>query len=84
MRDNTKDREFDKFRPARDGKSKVANVLEGDTGLLEGISYDDIQASYPNNTTELYTFFFQSVQVAAIQVTYTNASKHTFLRARRV
>lgn len=84
MKESTKDRESDKFRAAQNNKSKVATTLEGDVGLLEGISYDDVQASYPNATTENYAYYLSAVLQATLEVTYTTASKTTFLRARRI
>lgn len=64
--------------------TKISVGIEGDTGLLEGVSYDDIVISYPTNSTELYTYFKNAVQVAAIEVTYSNSSKNILIRARRV
>lgn len=77
------DREHRKFRDAN-GSSKVAVTMEGDTGILEGISYDEIQATYPTNSTELYTYKLSGVDVAGVLVTYTNSSKHTLLSVERV
>ena len=78
------DNEAKRFRDAGLRGSKVAVVQEGDTGLLEGVQYDEIQASYPSSTTEVYTFYSSSVQVAEIEVVYTNASKKLISSARRV
>lgn len=84
MPSSFRDRDQAKFRDATNNKSKIAVTIEGDTGLLEGVSYDEIQASYPDSVTEVYTFFFQSTQVALIEVTYTNASKQSLSRVARV
>ena len=83
MQNSIKDREFDKFRDAN-GQSKVAVTLEGDTGLIEGISYDKITASYPTNSTELYSYFLNSVLQAQVLVTYSNSSKTIFVSSERV
>lgn len=78
------DLEKQKFRESSSGVV-VAVVTDGDvSGLLSGIQYDDIQASFPNSTTEIYTYLKDSVIVAQIQITYSNASKATFLRAQRL
>lgn len=58
--------------------------ISGDVGLLEGVQYDDIQASYPTPETEIYTYRLATVAVAQVEVTYTNSSKAVFLRARRL
>lgn len=78
------DREYAKYRDAGNGQTKVAVTNEGDTGLLEGIQYDDIQATYPNSTTENYAYYLDAVLVATIEVTYTNPTKSVLLRARRI
>lgn len=78
------DRTYKRFRDAGSGLTKVAVGLEGDTGLLEGVQYDEIQATYPTTSTELYTFYSATVQVAQIEVTYSNPSKATFVSAKRV
>lgn len=61
-----------------------AQDTAGDIGLLEGVLYDDIQATYPNATTENYAYYLQSALQATIEVTYSDTAKSTFLRARRV
>ena len=82
---SVKDNEQSKFRDAGALGTKVAVTTEGDVnGLLAGIQYDDIQATYPTATTELYTYYLGAVSVAAIQITYTNSSKQVFSRAQRV
>jgi hypothetical protein len=79
-----RDREFTKFRDAGGTETKVAVAIEGDTGLIQGIEYDDIQATFPNNTTEQYSYYLLTVLQATIEVTYTNECKKILLRARRV
>ena len=80
-----RDNEASKFRDAGNGKSKVAVVTEGDVnGLLSGASYDEIQATYPTTTTELYTYYLDSSSVAVVEITYTDSTKKVFLRARRL
>lgn len=88
-----KDRDFSSFveSPSRGAPSAarevfVGNKVEilGDIGLVQGIEYDDIQASYPDSSTENYSYYLQNELVAIIEVTYTNSSKNIFLRARRI
>lgn len=73
-------------RTRRDGNNgKVdAVVIEGDIGLLEGVSYDDIQATYPTSSTEVYSYYLAGNLVAQIEVTYSNSSKNTLTRVRRI
>lgn len=81
---DVRDNEAKKFRDTVDGPA-VAVTSEGDlSGLLSGVSYDDIQATFPTSTTELYTYLKASVTVAQIEITYSNSSKQTLLRARRL
>lgn len=84
MPSSFRDRDQAKFRDAIGDKSKVAVTIEGDTGLLENIQYDDIQATYPTSTTEVYSYYLGSVLQASIEVSYTNSSKNIFVRARRL
>ena len=84
MQNSVKDREFDRFRPAENGKSKVAVTLEGDTGLLQGITYDDIQAEFPSSTITNYKYYSSSVLVATIEVTFTDSAHSDVLRARKI
>jgi len=84
MKDNVKDREFDKFRSSPNNLSKIAVSVEGDSGLLQGIEYNDIQVTYPTNETENYTYYYDTVIQAVIEVTYTNLSKQELLRVRRL
>lgn len=81
---NVKDQELNKFR-TKNNKTLIAVTTEGDvSGILAGISYDDIQASYPSNTTEIYTYLKDSVIVAQVEVSYSNSSKQTLTRARKL
>jgi hypothetical protein len=78
------DREYTKFREAGNGQTKVAVGLEGDTGLLEGVSYDDIQVTYPSSSTERYAYFLSSTLQATIEVTYSDSTKEVLTRVRRI
>jgi len=83
-----RDNESKKLRDGGVNGTRVAVSLEESTGdingLLSGVKYNDIQATYPTGSTELYTYLFDSTIVAQIEITYTNSSKTNFLRARRV
>jgi len=68
-------RSFDVSNPLR--------VMNGE-GILAGITYDDIQATYPDLVTENYTYYLATALVATIQITYTDATKSTLTRARRI
>ena len=84
MKNTVQDREFDKFRSADNDKSKVAVTLEGDTGLLQGITYDDIQAEFPSSTITNYKYYSSSVLVATIEVTFMDSAHSDVLRARKI
>lgn len=79
----TQDRERDKFRN-KNGQTVVATTLEGDTGILQGVQYDDVQAAYPDSTTETYSYYLNTVLQATVEITYTDSTKKTLSRARRV
>ena len=82
MKSTIQDRKFDSYRSADNDKSKVAVTLED--GLLAGLTYNDIQATYPDSVTENYTYLFDGDIVATIEVTYSDSTKSVFIRARRV
>lgn len=81
MHKSVEDREFNKFRDGQGGEVVAVTI---DQGVLSGVSYDDIQVTYPNSTTENYLYYLSASLQATIQVTYTNASKSDLLRVRRI
>lgn len=81
----TKVLENDKFATNANNKVIVRTEdesLAGLGGLLSGIKWDRGAVSYPNSTTEVYTYYSGSsggvggTLVATITVTYTSASKN--------
>lgn len=84
MQSDLKSREHDKFRDATEGKTKVAVTQEGDSGLLEGISYDDIQATFPSDIITNYSYYKSSVLQATIEVTFTDSAHNEVLRVRKI
>lgn len=64
--------------------TKIAVTLEGDAGLLEGISYDDIQANFVSSTVTIYSYYLNGSLQAQVEVTFTNTSKSDVSRARRI
>lgn len=76
-----KDNEANKFRG--DATSpKVAVTLEN--GLLSGLSYDDIQVTYPTSSTENYNYYLLTNLIATVEVTYTDATKAILERVQRI
>lgn len=75
------DRDFRNFKDNGDNTSSryvhVVNPSTGDTSgsILAGVEFDEIAASYPNSTTEVYVYKLATVTQATITVVYTNASK---------
>ena len=67
-------------------KLKVSSegAIHIDKGLLAGISFDDIQATYPSSTTENYYYYLSTVLQATVQVTYSDSTKEVLTRARRI
>jgi hypothetical protein len=80
--DNINDREKNKFRDAGGTLSKVAVTLE--EGILAGIQYDEVQATYPTSVKEQYAYYLSSSLVATIEVEYTTSSKLYLLSVKRI
>lgn len=81
MHKSAEDREYNKFRDGQGGEVVAVTI---DQGVLSGVSYDDIQVTYPNSTTENYLYYLSASLQATVQVTYTSASKSDLLRVRRI
>ena len=80
---SVKDNEAAKFKNTNDGTA-VRVATSGDmSGILKDVSYDDIQAAYPNDTTEIFTYILGSIDQATITVTYTDSTKNFVARIRR-
>lgn len=58
-------------------------LIKNSEGILSGVEYDDIQVTYPTATTETYDFYFLTVLVATILVSYVLADKKDLLRVER-
>ena len=84
MQSNIDERQYDSYRDARNGKSKLAVISEGDTGLLEGISYDDIQANFISSYVTNYEYYLSTVLVATIEVTFIDSAHSDVSRVRRI
>ena len=63
--------------------SGLIKAIEKGQGLLKGVQYDEVQATYPNEITEVYSFLFQSILQATITVVYTDGSKTVLVSAVR-
>lgn len=83
---DVKEMENNSYREASSDpkKTKVAVTLEGDTGLLQGVSYDDIQATFPSSTVTNYNYYLSAVLQATLEVTFTDAAHSDVLRVRRI
>jgi hypothetical protein len=59
--------------------TKIAVQIENTTPILvdteSGIVWDEIEPSYPDNTTEIYTYKLLGSTVQTVTVSYSNASK---------
>lgn len=78
MKSTVQDREFDKFRPADNDKSKIAVTTDSDDPLkvdISGISWDSILVSFPQLDQEVYTYSLNLVTVQTVTVTYTDSTK---------
>ena len=84
MKNNLKDREFDKFREAPNDKSSIS--ISTDIPLTvetSGVNWDEINTTFPATNQELYTYKKNSVTVQTVLVTYENGSKSVILNMVR-
>ena len=73
---NLQDREFDKFvEVAGETHVRTTASVSGLGNILEGITFDQIVAAYPDAVTETYTYNLAAVQQAVLTVVYTDATK---------
>lgn len=82
-----RDREYQNFQDNGDGTTSRNVFLKGGLGsFLEGVKFDFLQASYPNSTTEVFTYKLGGsggTTVAVLTIVYTNASKDFVLSVAR-
>lgn len=84
MKNNLKDREFDKFREAPNDKSSIS--ISTDAPLTvepSGVNWDEINTTFPATNQELYTYKKNSVTVQTVLVTYENGSKSVIINMVR-
>ena len=62
------------FLYSRDHALNV-NMVEGGSVSLFTLPYDEIQATYPTATTEVYESYLGGVLQQTVTVTYTDSSK---------
>ena len=74
MPENFRDREKQRFVETQDGETAVRTTIV-DSGLIAGKDYDNIAVSYPNDTTETYTYSLSASTVSTITVTYADNTK---------
>lgn len=83
-------KESQHHREADDNLTKVAVVVEQPVDkpipvvsreLIQGVDYDLITATYPNLTTEIYTYTLSTVTVLTVTVIYMTTNKKDILTA---
>jgi len=80
MKNNLKDREFDKFRDAPNDKSSISVSVDAPlTVEPSGVDWDEITTTFPATNQELYTYKKNSVTIQTVLVTYENGSKSVIL-----
>lgn len=80
MKNNLKDREFDKFRDAPNDKSSISVSVDTPLNVEpSGVNWDEITTTFPATNQELYTYKKNSVTVQTVLVTYENGSKSIIL-----
>lgn len=67
------------------GNNSLASIDSKTPGsLLANVKYDDIQATYPTTTIELYKYYLLGVLQATVELTYATSAKSDLVRARRI
>lgn len=69
----------------RDDDGKVFRRVAGSFGgsLIAGLDFDEVQATYPDSITEVYTFKNATVTVATVTLVYTDSCKDKLQSAVR-
>lgn len=84
---DTQQLENEKFATNVNDKTVVRVDDEAKAGtLLNGVEFDAFSVAYPNNTTEIYSYFIGGlggVLQATVTITYTNSSKTELASAVR-
>jgi hypothetical protein len=78
MKNNTKDREFDKFRSSENGKSKVAVEIENKAQVpvsTLGVVWDSLNVSFPSTNQDQFNYLLDGELVLSVLVTYEDQSK---------
>lgn len=79
MKNNVRDREFNKFEETSDGETSV-RVSLADSGLVAGKDFDTVDVTYPTATQEVYTYTLSTVTVQTVTVDYTDSTKCDVLK----
>lgn len=71
----------DYFSYTRDRDNKIARRISGYVSSEPEPfgDFDEIQASYPTISSEVYTYMLGSVSIGTVTVSYTNSSKKDLL-----
>lgn len=84
MKNNLKDREFEKFRDAPNDKSSISVSVDAPlTVEPSGVDWDEITTTFPATNQELYTYKKNTVTVQTVLVTYENGTKSVILSMTR-
>lgn len=58
-------------------------TVAGGGSIIDGISFDTVNVTYPTSTTEVFTYLLSSVTQATVTVTYSDASKKNITSVAR-
>lgn len=86
MPSSFRDRDQAKFEETVSGETAVRIKPHDSGNILEGLSFDYVAATYPVNTTEVYTYKRGGAAgtiVATVTLVYTTSSKHTLVSVTR-
>jgi len=61
--------------PGADGRGRLHTLSQSSGTILDGVTYDEIEAAYPDSITEVYTYKLLTVTQAIITVVYTSSAK---------
>ena len=79
-KNTTGDNEARKFGSTANGRVGLRVFSDGPLQVTsDDVSYDRIDATYPNDFTEIYTYSLAAIDVQVTTVVYSNATKTTLI-----
>ena len=84
---NIRDLEQHKFidKPDSEDPNGVAvRVKATDADVVIGVDYDQVDVTFPNSTTEIYTYTLSAATVLTVQIIYVTSVKEVILQIKQL